>query len=116
MKCIHAALLAASLLAAGGAVAQDKLDNGELLRQNSEMMRPSILQYRENTEGEQAAVAPMSEDDRRAEEFRKSVEMMKPQGISQPATTARQPVMTALSEDDRRMQEFMQRTDRMMPQ
>lgn len=111
MTNLRIAVLAACIVLANGAVAQDAAKKAEEQRQSSEMMKPHT--NAPATAPGSTMAAPTSEAERRAEEARKSSEMMKPQTnvpAASPSTGAPQ------SEADRKAAETRQKAEMMKPQ
>lgn len=114
MKSIKLAVLSTLLAAAGGAAAGAATDREALLRQSSEMNLPLGIMSMER-QAMTATPAPLTEADRRAEEFRMSVEMMKPPTPGRDAPAGAVGNASGTSEADRKVAEAMRRTERMKP-
>lgn len=101
---------------AGSAFAQGKVTSAEEAQRNLEMMKPPTMAS-PHAEHTTPTPAPMSAADKKAEEFRKSTEMMKPQTQTYASGVASHPMpeVTTMSEADRKVAEAIKRTEMMKP-
>jgi len=108
------AAMAAGLVLASSAFAQDADKRAEELRNSSEMMKPQTS-VPERTMMP-ATPHPQSEADRKAEEMRISSEMMKPQTSTPAGATDRPPTASPPSAAESKAAAERQKSEMMKPQ